>query len=90
MVPLPANLKKAVEDACRDNLLLDMISPNDREQAAQWYEAFAAQTGGTQADLARLYNLERAKFLRGKVTRIAGKAPDLAKDIDYHPAGGEA
>ena len=90
MMPLPANLKKAVEDAFHDNSLLSTISPDDREQAAQWYEAFATQTIGTYADLARLYNLERAKFLRGQVTRIAGKAPDFARDINYHPAGDKA
>lgn len=42
------------------------MSPDEREQAAQGYEQVAQQMVGTQAELARLYNLERAKFLRDR------------------------
>ena len=38
---------------------------------------------GTQAGLARLYNLERAKFLRGQVSHIAARALDFAAKIGY-------
>jgi len=38
---------------------------------------------GTQAGVARLYNLERAKFLRGQVRRIAGRALDFGAEIGY-------
>ena len=86
MVQLPAELKDAAEDAFHDNSLLSMISPQEREQAAQWYANRAAHLVGTQAELARLYNLERAKFLRGQVSRIADTAPNFAREIG-HPAG---
>jgi hypothetical protein len=84
MTPLPAQLKKAAEDAFHDNFLLYAISPEDRELAARWYEDFAALTVGNRAELARLYNLERAAFLRGQVARIARNAPDFAVEIGYH------
>ncbi len=90
MIPLPTGLKRAAEDAFHDNSLLIMLSLEEREQAAQWYEAFAAQTVGDRADLARLYNLERARFLRGQVARIARRAPDFAVEIEYQQAGDEA
>lgn len=83
MTPLSGVLKKAVEDAFHDNSLLALIVLADREQAAQWYEALAMQTVGRRADLARLYNLERGKFLRGEVARIARNAPDFAAEIGY-------
>ena len=88
MTPLPTSLKKAVEDAFHDNVLLAAVSAQEREQAAQWYEAVAEQTVGNHAALARLYNSERAKFLRGQVVRIARSAPDYAREIGG-AAGGE-
>ncbi len=81
MIPLYQPLKKAATAAFVDNALLDAISLADREQAAQWYEDFATEVGGTRSDLAQLYNLERAKFLRGQVSRIAGTAPDFATEV---------
>ncbi len=87
MTPLPAKLKKAVEDAFRNNSLLALISPQEREQAAIHYDTVASQTVGLLFDLARLYNTERARFLRGQVARIAGTAPKFAKEINYHRAG---
>ncbi len=83
MAPLPANLKKSVEDAFHNNELLSEISAADREVAAFWYEAFAEETVGSRAELARLYNLERAAFLRGQVVRIARNAPEYAREIDW-------
>jgi len=83
MRPLPTKLKDAAEDAFQDNALLAAISLRDREQAAQWYADCAARVVGTRAELARLYNLERAKFLRGQVSRIADTAPNFAREIGY-------
>lgn len=41
---------------------------------------------GVRADLARVYNLERAKFLRGEVERIADSAPKFAAEIGFFDA----
>jgi hypothetical protein len=87
MIPLPKTLKDAAEDAFHNNALLAAISLQDREQAAQWYENVAAQTGGSLAKLAWLYNLERVKFLRGQVTRITRNAPTFADEIGYFQGG---
>lgn len=83
MTPLPTNLKKAAESAFRDNSLLSLISPQEREQAAVHYDAVASQTVGVLFDLARLYNTERAKFLRGQVPRIVKNAPTFAAETGY-------
>jgi len=87
MIPLPAELKKAAEASFRNNTLLAMISLRDREQAAQWYEDFAFEVKGTMPGLARLYNLERAKFLRGQVASVARNAPTFAKETGYPQSG---
>ena len=89
MAPLYGPLKKAAVLAFRDNALLSEMSPLEREQAAQWYENFAAETGGVLSDLARLYNLERAKFLRGEVNYIARDAPKFAEEIAYRRERGD-
>ena len=80
---LPLELKKSVEAAFHDNFVLSRILIEDREIAALWYEAFAEETVGSRAELARLYNLERAAFLRGQVARIAPNAPEFAREIDW-------
>ena len=85
MTPLPVRLKRAVEDAFHDNSLLSSIPLEDRERAAQWYEAVAGQTVGNRAALARRYNLERAKFLRGQVLRVARSAPEYLREIGDVP-----
>jgi len=87
MIPLPERLKMAAVAAFHNNSLLSAISPPEREQAAQWYEGVAAQTVGTRLALARLYNLERAKFLRGQIARIAHDAPKFAAEIGYSQTG---
>ena len=38
---------------------------------------------GIKVTLAHLYNLERARFLRGEVEQIASSAPEYAKEIGY-------
>ena len=64
------------------------MSPEEREQAALGYEQVAQHMVGTQAGLARLYNLERAKFLRGQISRIASKAREFANEIGYQDTTG--
>ena len=56
------------------------MASQDRELAAQFYERVAEHTTGTQAVLARLYNLERVRFLRGEVARIAPTAHQFAQE----------
>lgn len=80
---LPQELKNAATAAFRNNSRLAEMSPQARELAAQEYEQVAQQTLGTFAELARLYNLERARFLRGQVERIAATAHQFAMEIGY-------
>ena len=86
--PLPEKLKKAAEAAFRDNAKLALMSPEEREEAAQFYEQVAGDTRRVYADLARLYNLERARFLRGQVARIAPDAHSFRREIGYLERGG--
>jgi hypothetical protein len=81
MMPLSEALRKAASKAVHDNSLLANMAPQERLEAAQWYEDFAAETVGTKSDLARLYNLERARFLRGQAARIAHSAPAFAEEL---------
>ena len=68
---LPHVKEKAVM-ALRSNELLTNMTPEEREAAAQFYEWTARSRGlkGSEARLARLYNVERAKFLRGQIPRL--------------------
>ena len=84
---LPVWLKDAVTAAFRDNSRIAGLSEEDRELAARAYEQVAEGMLGTEADLARIYNLERARFLRGEVSRIASKARDFAEEIGYGGSG---
>ena len=86
--PLPQKLKKAATDSFQDNVLLADVPLEDRERAAQWYEDVAREVGGIRAGLARSYNLERAKFLRGQVPRIAPDAPAFGREIGHQETGG--
>jgi hypothetical protein len=88
MRPLDLKLKQSCERAFHDNSLLVLISPEDRETAAQWYEEYAPHTIGKKAEIAFLYNLERARFLRGQVSRIARSAPDFEIEIGGGNTGG--
>ncbi len=81
MTPLRAELKSLAQKAFHYNERLSEMTLEEREEVAQWYEDFAAEVVGTQSALARLYNLERAKFLRGQAGRIAFDAPKFAKEI---------
>lgn len=80
---LPRHVKKAATDAFKHNELLALISAEDREDAAKYYAEVAGRTLGTKSDLARIYNLERARFLRGEVQRIAATAVEFAAEIGY-------
>jgi hypothetical protein len=81
---LNTSLKEAATAAFRDNARLAEIQIEDRELAAQFYEQIAEQVTGTRAALARLYNLERAKFLRGEVDHIAPTARQFAEESRLH------
>ncbi len=80
---LEDKLKNTATAAFRDNRKLAEMSPEERELAAQGYEQVAQNMVGTEARLARLYNLERAKFLRGQVSRIASKARIFGNEIGF-------
>jgi hypothetical protein len=80
---LSKTVKDAATAAFRDNSKRAGMTPEEREEAAQWYEQIAEQTMGTHAGLARLYNLERAKFLREEVNQIAPTARQFGEEIGY-------
>ena len=80
---LPESIKKAANDAFQDNAKLTDMTLEERELAAKAFEGVASRTVGTKAKLARLYNLERAKFLRGEVSRIAPTAGKFGIEIGY-------
>jgi len=82
-VILEEKLKNAATAAFRDNSRLAEMSKDERELAAQGYEQVAQSMVGTEARLARLYNLERARFLRGQVSRIASKARIFGNEIGF-------
>ncbi len=83
-------MKDAATAAFQDNRKLAEMPEEERELAAQGYEQMAEQMGGTEASLARLYNLERAKFLRGQVSRIASKARLFGDEIGYSRSADES
>ena len=85
---LEENLKNAATAAFRDNQKLAEMSQEERELAAQGYEQVARNMVGTEARLAHLYNLERAKFLRGQVSRIASKARVFGDEIGFQNTTG--
>ncbi len=73
------SLRRAASRSFRFNAELELISPEDRELAAQMYEKLAEHTLKSQ-NLTRLYNLERAKFLRGQVDHILTPIQAFAKE----------
>ena len=57
------------------NAIRNVISVEQKAVAATMYERIAELQGAKKsADLARLFNLERAQYLRGEVDRIAPDA----------------
>ena len=84
---LATALKIAATKAFHDNRKLSDMTLEERETAACFYERVATEAGGSQAGLARLYNLERARFLRGKVFRIAPDAVAFGAEIGYTSGG---
>ena len=76
---LTKTLKDAATAAFRDNGRLVEMTLEDRELAAQGYEQMAKQMVGTEVGLAHLYNLERARFLRGQVSWIASKGAGFCR-----------
>ena len=73
-------IKDRATAAFIDNTQLKQMTPEERELAAQFYELVADHTVGTRAELAKLYNLERARFLRGEVDYIAPIALKFAEE----------
>jgi hypothetical protein len=69
---LRLDIKNKATLAFRDNTLLVRMTDEEREIAAQFYESVPLQ--GKRLELARRYNIERARFLRGEVSRVAGSA----------------
>ena len=80
---LAQSIKDAATAAFKDNAKLANMTAQERETAARFYEVVAQQTVGTRAALARLYNLERARFLRGEVRHIAATALQFGQEIGF-------
>jgi len=80
---LTKRLKDLATAAFRDNAKLTRLSQEDREASALEYEQQARNLVGNKVRLAHLYNLERARFLRGEVNHIARSAPEYAEKISY-------
>ena len=83
---LPRELKDLATAAFRDNRRRDQMTPEQREASAQAYEQISELTIGINADLARLYNLEHAKFLRGEIEQIEATARQFGERIRYDDA----
>ena len=56
------------------------MTAEQRESASRAYERIADNLVGNEAEIARLYNLERAKFLRGEIDSIAENIPEFRKE----------
>ena len=80
---LTRRLKDLATAAFFNNDRLSEMSLEEREEAAREYKNLADHMVGTRLELARRYNLERARFLRGEVERIADSAPNFAAEIGY-------
>lgn len=70
-----SGVKEKATAAFDDNSKLALMTQEEREAAAAVYEQIAQMTSGANQEAGRLYNLERAKFLRGEVDRIAPTLP---------------
>ncbi len=81
---LERRIKDAATAAFKDNSKLAEMTEADRLLAAEFYSTMAELVHGKYAELAKLYNLERARFLLGTVERIAATAHAFAaeKGID--------
>ena len=80
---LPKAIKDAATAAFKHNPRLADLSWEERELSALAYESIAQRTVGRKAELARLYNLERARFLRGEVDHIAPTADLFGQEIGF-------
>jgi hypothetical protein len=78
---LPGEVKTLAVKAFRKNSLRDEMTIEQRLHAAEYYERVAQITTNSAAELGRLYNLERAKFLRGEIDHIPATADEFAKEI---------
>ncbi len=80
---LTKRLKDLATAAFFSNDRLSEMTLEERAEAAREYENLARHMVGTRLELARRYNLERAKFLREEVGRIADTAPKFAEEIGF-------
>ena len=80
---LAAKIKIAATKAFHDNRRLADMPHQEREIAAAFFAQIALQVSGSQSELARLYNIERARFLRGEISRIAPDAVEFGLEIGY-------
>jgi hypothetical protein len=71
--------RRLVEGALKGRESLSKISPATRERAAQFYEEMANHTVNTLANPARLFNLERARYLREGGSVPPGTLPEFIK-----------
>ena len=74
------DLKRKVEKVLKGQAGRETLTAEERELAAQLYEEVAGKTTGKFANEAKLYNLERAKYLRGQVDKIAPTLPAFIKN----------
>ena len=71
---VPKALRNLAEAAFDNPAALNNMTAAEREAAAQGYTEISKVTGGSQAQLTALYNLERAKYLRGEIPTIQPNA----------------
>ena len=82
MLPLVnAYVKQLATAAFSDNAKRSIMTSEEREEAAVFYDKVAEQVVGSQAILAARYNKERARFLRGETDHIAGSAREFAREM---------
>ena len=72
---IQSGVKDKATAAFGTNSKLAEMTMEERQAAASAYEQVAQLTRGSNQAPGRLYNLERAKFLRGEVDRIAPTLP---------------
>jgi RHS repeat-associated protein len=79
---LPAELRQKANTAFRNNSKLSDMTEEEREAAAKGYDKVAQRVGGEKQALARRFNIERARFLRGERPTLPDRANYLEPDCD--------
>jgi RHS repeat-associated protein len=73
--------RRLIESVLRTGERLEELTPAIREKAAQYYDQVAELVGGKHAEMARLFNLERARFLREGGLIPPGTLPEFIKRV---------